>query len=46
LEFEGVYGDTILGNDETEEASCGDTEYALERIQVDVVLTTPLKDDS
>jgi hypothetical protein len=46
LEFEGVHGDTLLGNDEAEEASYGEVEYALEGIQADVVLTTPLEDDS
>ena len=45
MDFEGVYGNTVLGNDETEEAPCNDTEHTLERVQADVVLTTPLKDD-
>jgi hypothetical protein len=46
LDFEGVHSDTTFGNDEVEESPCGDTEYALEGIQADVVLTTPLEDDS
>jgi hypothetical protein len=46
LNFEGVYGNTALGNNKTEEVPCGDAEHTLERIQEDVVLTTPLKDDS
>jgi hypothetical protein len=46
LDFEGVHSDTALGNDETEEAPCSDAEHTLERIQADVILTTPLKDDS
>jgi hypothetical protein len=45
LDFEGVHGNTALGNDESEEVPHGDAEYALEGIQEDVVLTTPLEDD-
>jgi hypothetical protein len=45
LDFEGVYGDTTLRDDETEEAPCGDAKNTLERVQVDVVLTTSLKYD-
>jgi hypothetical protein len=46
LDFKGVHGDTTLGNDKTEEAPYGDTENTLERVQENVVLMTPLKDDS
>jgi hypothetical protein len=46
LDFEGVHGNTTFGNNKIEEALCGDTEHTLERIQADVVLMTPLKDDS
>ena len=46
MDFEGVHGDTSLGNDETEEAPDGDAEHTLERVQANVILTTPLKDDS
>jgi hypothetical protein len=46
LDFEGIYGNTTLGNNKTEEVPCGDTKHTLERIQEDVVLATPLKDDS
>jgi hypothetical protein len=46
LDFEGVHGNTTLGNDEAKEAPYGDTENALEGIQADVVLMTPLEDDS
>jgi hypothetical protein len=46
LDFEGVHGDIALGNDETEEAPDGDAEHALERVQANVILTTPLEDDS
>jgi hypothetical protein len=46
LDFEGIYGNTVLGNDETEEVPSGDVEHTLERIQADVVLTTPLEDGS
>jgi hypothetical protein len=35
-----------LGNDEAEEVLSGDTENTLEGIQADVVLMTPLEDDS
>jgi hypothetical protein len=45
LDFEGVHGNTALGNDEAEEVPCGDIENTLEGIQADVVLTTPLEDD-
>jgi hypothetical protein len=46
LDFEGVHSNTTLGNNKAEQVPCSDTEHALERIQADVVLTTPLKDDS
>jgi hypothetical protein len=46
FDFEGVYDNIALGNNKTEEAPCGDAEHTLERIQADVVLTTPLKDDA
>jgi hypothetical protein len=46
LDFEGVHDNTALRNDESKEASRGDTKNALERIQVDFVLKTPLEDDS
>jgi hypothetical protein len=46
LDFEGVHSNTALGNNKTEEAPCGDTKHALERIQADVVMTTSLKDNS
>jgi hypothetical protein len=43
LDLEGVDCDAVLGDDEPKEASSGDAEYALEGIQVDIVLTTPVK---
>jgi hypothetical protein len=46
LDFEGVHSNTALGNDEAEEVPYGDIENALEGIQADVVMTTPLEDDS
>jgi hypothetical protein len=46
LDFEGVHGNTALGNNKSKEGPCGDTENALEGIQADVVLMTPLEDDS
>jgi hypothetical protein len=46
LEFEGVHSNITLRNDESKEAPRGDTKNALEEIQVDVVLMTPLEDDS
>ena len=45
LDFEGVHGNTTLGNDESEEAPRSDIEHALEGIEADVVLTRPLEDD-
>jgi hypothetical protein len=45
LDLEGVYCDTMLGNDEPKEVSSGDAEYTLEGIQADIVLTTPVKDN-
>jgi hypothetical protein len=45
LDFEGVHGNTALGNDESKEAPCGDVEHALEGVQTDIVLTTSLEDD-
>jgi hypothetical protein len=45
LDFEGVHGNTALGNDESKEAPGSDAEHALEGVQADVVLTTPLEDD-
>jgi hypothetical protein len=32
LDFEGVDGNTALGNNKTEETPCGDKEHTLERI--------------
>jgi hypothetical protein len=46
MDFEGIHGNTSLGNDEPKEAPDSDAEHALEGVQVDVVLTTPLEDDS
>ena len=46
MDFEGVYGNIVLGNDETEEAPGGDAEHTLERVQANIILTTPLEDDS
>jgi hypothetical protein len=46
LDLEGVDYDFFLGDDEPKEASTGDAEYALEGIQADIVLTTPLEDNS
>jgi hypothetical protein len=46
LDFEGIHGNTALGNDEPKEAPCSDAEHALEGVQAIVVLTTPLEDDS
>jgi hypothetical protein len=46
LDFEGVHSNIALGNNKTEEAPYGDTKHTLERVQADVVLMTPLKDDS
>jgi hypothetical protein len=37
---------TALGNDEPEEVPGSDAEHALEGVQADVVLMTPLEDDS
>jgi hypothetical protein len=45
LDFEGVHGNTALGNDESKEVSCSDVEHTLEGVQEDVVLTTPFEDD-
>jgi hypothetical protein len=45
LDFEGVYGNTALGNYESKEVPCSDAEHALEGVQIDVVLMTPLEDD-
>jgi hypothetical protein len=45
LDLEGVHSDAALGDDEPKEASNGDAEYALEGVQADIVLTTPLEDD-
>jgi hypothetical protein len=46
LDLEGVHYDAVLGNDEPKEASSGDVEYALERVQADIVLMTPVKDNA
>jgi hypothetical protein len=46
LDLEGVHCDAVLGNDEPKEVSGGDAEYTLEGVQVDIVLSTSLKDDS
>jgi hypothetical protein len=46
LDLERVDGDATLGNDEPKEAARGEAKYALEGVQADIVLTTPLKDDS
>jgi len=46
LELEAIYGDATLGNYEPKEASNGDAEYTLEGVQADIVLTTPLEDDT
>jgi hypothetical protein len=46
LDFEGVHGNAILGHDEPKEVPNSDAEYALEEVQEDVVLMTPLEDDS
>jgi hypothetical protein len=46
LNFEGIHGNTALGNDEPEEVPDSDAEHALEGDQEDVVLMTPLEDDS
>jgi hypothetical protein len=45
LDFDGVHGNTALGNDESEETPDSDAEHTLEVVQADVVLTTPLEDD-
>jgi hypothetical protein len=46
LDLEGVHSDAMLGNDEPKEVSDGDAKYTLEGIQADIVLATPLKDNS
>jgi hypothetical protein len=46
LDFEGVHGNTALGNDKAEEVPNGDIENTIEGIQADFVLMTPLEDDS
>jgi hypothetical protein len=46
LDFEGIHGNTALGNDESEEVPDSDIEHALEGVQVDVVLMAPVEDDS
>jgi hypothetical protein len=43
LDLEVVHHDAMLGNDEPKEASSGDTKYALDGDQVDIILATPLK---
>jgi hypothetical protein len=46
LDFEGIHDNSALGNNEPEKAASSDAEYTLEGIQADIVLMTPLKDDS
>jgi hypothetical protein len=46
LDLEGVYYDDVLGDDEPKEASHSDEKYSLEGIQVDIVPTTPMKDNA
>ena len=46
MDLEGVYYDVILGDYEPKEASNGDTEYALEKVQTNMVLMTPIKDSA
>jgi hypothetical protein len=46
LDLEGVHCDVVLGNDEPKEAFDGDTKDTLEGIQVDIILSTSLKDVS
>jgi hypothetical protein len=43
LDLEGVDYDAMLGDDEPKEVFNGDTKYALEGIQADIVLMTVVK---
>jgi hypothetical protein len=45
LDLEGVYRDSMLGENEPKEASDSDAKYTLERVQVDIVLATSLEND-
>ena len=46
IPLEGDDSNAALGHDKPKEVPSSDTEYALEGVQADVVLTTPLEDDS
>jgi hypothetical protein len=46
LDLEGVNYNAMLGNDKPKEVANSDAKHTLEGIQVDVVLMTPLEDDS
>jgi hypothetical protein len=46
LHLERVYCDAVLKDNEPKEASSGDTEYTLERIQADILLMTPVNDNA
>jgi hypothetical protein len=46
FDFEGVHNNATLGNYESKKAPSSDAEYTFERVQVDIVLMTPMEDDS
>jgi hypothetical protein len=45
LDLEGVHSDVVFGDDEPKEESEGDAKYTLEGVQLDIVLSTSLKED-
>jgi hypothetical protein len=46
LDLEGVHHDVVLGDNEPKEAFGCDVKYALEGVQVDVILVTLLENDA
>jgi hypothetical protein len=46
LDLEGVYCDAVLGENQPKEASGGDEKYTFEGVQADIVVVTPLKENS
>jgi hypothetical protein len=46
LDLAGVHHDAVLGDNEHKKASNGDEKYALEGVQVDIILVTSLENDA